>query len=409
MVKAGSAKPGQIMNALAQRDHALRLGQDRIGEAEQAFQDAQTHEAEAGEAAGAAAAALDHAEEQFQRVVEMRASPGVVRTVQLELDEAQAARETANQAQRAAKGELSEASRALARTKAALDRLVSEIVPPPIVQTETATPMPYPVELDEPVEPLPNPGVHSAVARQSEQAVSAPKSVTALWAAIAAAAVVVILIGAFLQFHGSGPSPAPANSSGANPAIAAANPASTVAPQAKVAIDQYRQALERDPRDFVANPTGAITVTEFYDYRCPHCINAAPAVLSIIHDNPDVRFVFKEFPIFGAVSEKAAAGAIAVKKAGGDELGLYRDLMAARPLDETSIDPILRAHHVDPASLDAPPLKQETVAQLQAVRELATNLGVQGTPAFIVGGTMIPGDDTDALHAAIAAARKSHS
>jgi protein-disulfide isomerase len=181
------------------------------------------------------------------------------------------------------------------------------------------------------------------------------------------------------------------------------------AAQAKVAIDQYRQALERDPRDFVANPTGAITVTEFYDYRCPHCINAAPAVLSIIHDNPDVRFVFKEFPIFGAVSEKAAAGAIAVKKAGGDELGLYRDLMAARPLDETSIDPILRAHHVDPASLDAPPLKQETVAQLQAVRELATNLGVQGTPAFIVGGTMIPGDDTDALHAAIAAARKSHT
>ncbi|HEY3890252.1 MAG TPA: DsbA family protein [Caulobacteraceae bacterium] len=181
------------------------------------------------------------------------------------------------------------------------------------------------------------------------------------------------------------------------------------AAQARVAIDQNRQALERDPRDFVANPGGAITVTEFYDYRCPHCINAAPAVLSIIHDDPDVRFVFKEFPIFGAVSEKAAAGAIAVKKAGGDELGLYRDLMAARPLDETSIDPILRAHHVDPASLNESPLKQEAASQLQAVRELATDLGVQGTPAFIVGGTMIPGDDTDALHAAIAAARKSHT
>ena len=181
------------------------------------------------------------------------------------------------------------------------------------------------------------------------------------------------------------------------------------AAQAKLAIGQYRQALERDPRDFVANPNGAITVTEFYDYRCPHCINAAPAVLSIIHDNPDVRFVFKEFPIFGAVSEKAAAGAIAVKKAGGDELGLYRDLMAARPLDESTIDPILRAHNVDPASLDKPPLKQEATAQLQSVRELATNLGVQGTPAFIVGSTMIPGDDTDALHAAIAVARKSHT
>jgi protein-disulfide isomerase len=181
------------------------------------------------------------------------------------------------------------------------------------------------------------------------------------------------------------------------------------AAQAKAAIGQYRQALEHDPRDFVANPDGRVTVTEFYDYRCPHCINAAPAVLSIIHDNPDIRFVFKEFPIFGAASERAAVGAIAVKTAGGDALGLYRDLMAARPLDDTAVDRILRAHSVDPASLDRPPLKDKAVEQLQAVRQLATNLGVQGTPDFIVGDTMIPGDDTDALRAAIAAARKKNT
>ncbi|HEX4199349.1 MAG TPA: DsbA family protein [Caulobacteraceae bacterium] len=179
-----------------------------------------------------------------------------------------------------------------------------------------------------------------------------------------------------------------------------------VAAQTRGLIDQYRQAIEHDPHDFVANPNGHVTVTEFYDYRCPHCINAAPAVLSIIHGNPDVRFVFKEFPIFGAESDKAAAGAIAVKQAGGDVLGLYRDLMAAHPLDDAAIDRILRAHGVDPATLDRPPLKDEAVAQLQAVRELATNIGVQGTPAFVVGDTMIPGDDTEALRAAIAAAGK---
>jgi protein-disulfide isomerase len=179
-----------------------------------------------------------------------------------------------------------------------------------------------------------------------------------------------------------------------------------VAAQTKGLIDQYRQAIEHDPRDVVANPNGHVTVTEFYDYRCPHCINAAPAVLSIIHDNPDVRFVFKEFPIFGAESDKAAAGAIAVKKAGGDELGLYRDLMATHPLDDAAVDRILRAHGVDPASLDQPPLKNAAAAQLEAVKELATDIGVQGTPAFVVGDTMIPGDDTDALRAAIAAAGK---
>src|SRR5665213_2780648 len=121
------------------------------------------------------------------------------------------------------------------------------------------------------------------------------------------------------------------------------------AAQAKLAIGQYRQALERDPRDFVANPNGAITVTEFYDYRCPHCINAAPAVLKIVKDNPDVRFVFKELPIFGAVSEHAAREAIAIKDAGRDYLGFYQTLMSTHGLDDGIIDNIARTYGIDPA------------------------------------------------------------
>jgi protein-disulfide isomerase len=180
------------------------------------------------------------------------------------------------------------------------------------------------------------------------------------------------------------------------------------ATQAKAAIRQNRQALERDPRDFVANPGGRVTVTEFYDYRCPHCINAAPAVLKIIHDQPDVRFVFKEFPIFGGASDKAAAGAIALKKQGGDVLSLYHDFMTARPLDDATIDRILRAHGVDPASLDQAPVKDQAETQLDAVHQLATTLGVEGTPAFIIGDTLVPGEDIDSVNAAIAAQRNHH-
>jgi protein-disulfide isomerase len=177
--------------------------------------------------------------------------------------------------------------------------------------------------------------------------------------------------------------------------------------QTRLAINQYRAALEHDSRDFVANPNGKVTVTEFYDYRCPHCVNAAPAVVSMIHDNPDVRFVFKEFPIFGPVSEKAAAGAMAVKAAGGDYVGLYRDFMAARPLDEAAIDRILAAHGVQPASLDEPDARAAHDAQLLAVRRLAVSLGAEGTPAFVVGDTMIPGDNMPALDAAIKKAREA--
>ena len=127
---------------------------------------------------------------------------------------------------------------------------------------------------------------------------------------------------------------------------------------------------------------------------------------SIIHDDPDVRFVFKEFPIFGAVSEKAAAGALVVKKNGGDYLGLYRDFMAAKGLDEVSINQILKAHGVDPNSLSTSSVASETTAHLTAVKQLAITLGIDGTPTFIVGDSMIPGEDPDGLRAAVAAARK---
>jgi protein-disulfide isomerase len=121
--------------------------------------------------------------------------------------------------------------------------------------------------------------------------------------------------------------------------------------RAEASLPGVRAALEHDPADFTANPKGRITVTEFYDYRCPHCVNVAPRVVALIETHPDVRFVFKEMPIFGPVSEHAAQAAWAVKKSGGDYVGLYQALMAAHGLDDATIDRIALAHGAQLADL----------------------------------------------------------
>jgi protein-disulfide isomerase len=174
-----------------------------------------------------------------------------------------------------------------------------------------------------------------------------------------------------------------------------------VAQRQKAAVAQNRQALEHDPLDAVANPNGKVTVTEFYDYRCPHCVNAAPAVEAIIRDHPNVRFVFKEFPIFGPPSERAAATAIAVHMAGGDALSVYKDLMAARPLNEAALDHALQTRGLSPDRLDQPDVKARAGQQLAASRRLAGALSIDGTPAFIIGDTVVSGEDMDAVRAAI--------
>jgi protein-disulfide isomerase len=176
--------------------------------------------------------------------------------------------------------------------------------------------------------------------------------------------------------------------------------------KAKAALPVLRASLERDPRDFVANPNGRVTVTEFYDYRCPHCIEIAPQVVALINTHPDVRFVFKEMPIFGSTSDHAARAAMAAKAQGKDYVGLYEAMMAARPLNDDDIDRLAAAKGIDVAAMNAPATVAKAQAQIDDVAKLATKLAINGTPGFVVGDTIIRGEDFESLSAAIAAAEK---
>jgi protein-disulfide isomerase len=170
------------------------------------------------------------------------------------------------------------------------------------------------------------------------------------------------------------------------------------------AIGKYRGQLEHDPRDFVANPDGKVTVVEFFDYRCGYCKLAAPQVVSLIEQNPDVRFVFKEFPIFGEVSDSAAKVALTpAAKAKGVQL--YKVLMADKALNEAALDRHLAELGLNAAAARKDAEEPVIARQILDTHALAEALKIDGTPSFIVGNTMIPGADIPALKAAIAAAR----
>ena len=169
-------------------------------------------------------------------------------------------------------------------------------------------------------------------------------------------------------------------------------------------MTKYRAQLERDPRDFVANPNGKITVVEFLDYRCGDCKLAAPEVIKLIAENPDVRFVFKEFPIFGEVSDTTAKIALTPQgKAKG--LNLYGAWMAEKALDEAAVDRHLAGAGLDPAAVRKAASDPAIDRQILDTRALASALKIDGTPAFIVGNTIIPGADMAALRAAITQAK----
>lgn len=187
--------------------------------------------------------------------------------------------------------------------------------------------------------------------------------------------------------------------------------AETAAVQTK-AVSAARAALERDGRDFVfGDPNGAVTVVEFFDYRCGYCKAVAPEVLNLVKQEGGVRLVLKEFPILpdrdtGAVgvSERAARAAIAAK-AEGKYIEVHRDMMAERALDDAAIERVVEKHGLDMDKLAEAGASDAVNAQLADTHQLAQAVGVNGTPTFIVGGSVIPAADLKALRAAIHKAR----
>jgi protein-disulfide isomerase len=166
--------------------------------------------------------------------------------------------------------------------------------------------------------------------------------------------------------------------------------------------------LWQDPDAPVAgHPSGDVTVVEFFDYRCGYCKSVAPAVRQLLEQDPNVRLVYKEFPILGPDSVVAARAALAAR-AQGHYVAFHNALMAANGGALTLADVLRIAGQVklDTARLQADMEGPEIRALVQKNFALAQELGIRGTPAFVVGTEIVPGAmDLAALKELVARAR----
>jgi protein-disulfide isomerase len=155
----------------------------------------------------------------------------------------------------------------------------------------------------------------------------------------------------------------------------------TQADAPKFANPLFHQA--NDP--VVGNKDGKVTVVEFFDYQCQHCVDMAPIMDAVIKANPDVRIVFKEWPIRGPMSEFASRAALAANQQ-GKYLEFHSALFSVTP--PLTQENILEA--AKNAGLDVEKLKKDMndkgiSDQLKTTMKLAQDLKLFGTPAFFIG------------------------
>lgn len=152
-----------------------------------------------------------------------------------------------------------------------------------------------------------------------------------------------------------------------------------------------------------------VTVTEFFDYRCPYCKTAAPQYLEIMRANPDVRFVFREWPVLDqgedATSQYAARAALAAH-AQGRYLAVHQALMAQSALSIDAIDRILVANGVDLPQARAAMAAADTSRLLADIHTGAASMGLEGTPTFFINGKVTSSNNPADLARLIAEARR---
>ncbi|MDF2813661.1 MAG: thioredoxin protein [Microvirga sp.] len=177
------------------------------------------------------------------------------------------------------------------------------------------------------------------------------------------------------------------------------------------ALKETRQTLLNSPHSLVVgNPTGDVTLVEFFDYNCGYCKKALGDIRALVKNDPKLRIVLKDFPVLGPDSVEASRVGLAVKNQlqGEKLLDYHIKLMDSRGRVNGE-----RALAVaKEMGLDVPRLQKEMAgAEVRAALEenagLGDKLGLTGTPAFIVGEEIIPGAvGLDPLRQVVANTRK---
>lgn len=170
-----------------------------------------------------------------------------------------------------------------------------------------------------------------------------------------------------------------------------------------------RALLDRAAKPFpgavLGNPAGTVTLVEFTDFACGYCRQSVADVTALIAANPDLKVVVRELPIIAPTSADAARWALAAAEQ-GKYPAFHQALFAAGGTDSASITAAAAAAGLDLARARRVSADPQVTAELQANLDLARDLGINGTPSWVVGDQVLAGAvGQAALGQAIAAAR----
>ena len=138
------------------------------------------------------------------------------------------------------------------------------------------------------------------------------------------------------------------------------------------------------PGVVLGNPQGSKVLVEFTDYNCPYCEASLKDVNRLVAEDPQLKVVVREWPIFEG-SDVASRMALAAGLQG--KYRAFHDAM----FQLGDVNAAARAAGLDMARAEADAASDAVTAEIANNLELARALGFTGTPAWIAGKKPIGG------------------
>jgi protein-disulfide isomerase len=172
--------------------------------------------------------------------------------------------------------------------------------------------------------------------------------------------------------------------------------AEQAAAQAKLIAEQKAHIFAQEADFSIGGDKNSVTVVEFFDYNCGWCKRAVNDIVNLQKSDPKLRFIMKEFPIFGEDSAAAAKAALASKRQ-GKYWEFHNALMREKRVTAANLFKIAEDVGLDVAKLKTDMADPKIAEAIRQNTALAQALNIEGTPGFVIDSRVnvgyIPADN----------------
>ena len=142
------------------------------------------------------------------------------------------------------------------------------------------------------------------------------------------------------------------------------------------------------------NPKGDVTIVEFFDFNCGYCKRGLADLQKLLAEDSNIRLILKDFPILSPGSQEAAKVSIALRKQLPPERSwqFHVGLLEQRgPVGRAEALALAKTLGADIARLEAGMASPATQAAIEETLDLADQMGITGTPTYVIGNELMIG------------------